>query len=387
MSVRYYRSLLAQRARIDAFRRAIARVVRPGDRVLDVGTGVGTFAFFAADAGAARVWGVDGRPVVYVARAVAALNGYGDRVELLRGWLPDVELPELADVVIFEDLPARLLNTRVYALLQHVYGRYAAPGARTVPAAAECFTAPVCSPDLWQRVVPPAGQGDYGIDWTPLREYAVNCPLNVSVAPHAVVAPAARLGRVTFGAAPAVAALGGQASWRLVRPSAVHGLAYWFDLDLGGGERLSNAPGADPGSWGHLFLPVDPPVEVGDTELRASVRVHALPDGAPGWLSWELAAAGAVARGHEFAAQPASLADLVGASPDGVPRLSSRGALEARVLALTDGRRSIREIGALVAKDQPGLSSTEAERLVARVLFDRIESGDTLAASRDRSDR
>ncbi|MGD2175984.1 MAG: 50S ribosomal protein L11 methyltransferase, partial [Candidatus Brocadiaceae bacterium] len=61
-SVKYYRDLLGDRERIEAFRRAIQRAVQPGDRVLDVGTGLGTFAFFAADAGASVVWAVDGDP-------------------------------------------------------------------------------------------------------------------------------------------------------------------------------------------------------------------------------------------------------------------------------------------------------------------------------------
>ena len=42
MSVSYYASLLVYSNRIDAFRRAILETVKPGDRVLDVGAGLGT---------------------------------------------------------------------------------------------------------------------------------------------------------------------------------------------------------------------------------------------------------------------------------------------------------------------------------------------------------
>ena len=84
-SMQYYRDLLAQTERIEAFQSAIARGVRPGDYVLDVGTGLGTFAFFAADAGAAQVWGVDGDPIVHVARTIGLANGYDDRVRFSPG--------------------------------------------------------------------------------------------------------------------------------------------------------------------------------------------------------------------------------------------------------------------------------------------------------------
>jgi predicted RNA methylase len=46
--VDYYADLLRDRRRIDAFLRAIAAAVRPEDHVLDVGSGLGTFARAAA---------------------------------------------------------------------------------------------------------------------------------------------------------------------------------------------------------------------------------------------------------------------------------------------------------------------------------------------------
>ncbi len=386
MSAAYYRDLLAQRERIEAFRRAIARVVRPGDRVLDVGTGLGTFAFFAADAGATKVWGVDGDPVIATARAVARANGYAGRVELIRGWLPEIELPAPVDVIIFEDLPNRLVNTRVHGLLRAVHDRYAVPGARTVPEAAEVYLAPVRSDALWRTVIPFGEGTPYGMDWTPLRALVANLPLDGSIPSGALVGEPASLGVVRFDEVPDAAALGGETVWRLAGSTTIHGLAYWFDLDLGGGERLSNAPGAFPASWGHLFLPLDPPLEaVG--EVRARVHAHRFADGAPGWLSWEVTVGGRTVRGHEFAAEPASLADLQAAAPDGVPRLSPRGALEGRVLALTDGRRTIREIARQVAAEHPALAPAAAERLVARVLAHRIASGDVLATVHDGSAR
>lgn len=384
MSIRYYTDLLLQRPRIEAFRRAIAAAVRPGDHVLDLGTGLGTFACFAADAGAALVWGVEGHPVVHAARAVARRNGYGDRVRFVRGWLQDLSLPRRADVVIFEDFPPRLLDARVHDLLVEVRGRYAAPRARMIPAAAELFVAPVRAPVLWRQMVPFAREPRaYGIDWSPLTAYLANGPAPAAVPPDALVAPPVRLGRVAFDAPCAPRDLGGAAVWHLDHPVTVHGLAYWFDLELGAGERLSNGPGAQPGSWRHLFLPLEPPVEAAPGELAAAVTVHPLPGGAPGWLAWQVQAGGTAGRGHEFAAEPASRADLGAASPDGVPRLSRRGRLEGRVLALTDGRRSLGQIARVLVAEQPDLAPEAAARLVARVLAARIvEDDDSAQAAR-----
>ena len=382
--VKYYRDLLMQEQRIEAFRRAIGAVVRPGDRVLDVGTGLGTFAFFAADAGADQVYAVEVDPVIHVAKAVARLNGYADRVRFVRGLLPEVSLPQPVDVVIFEDFPSHLLGGGVFRLLRAVHEKYVAPGVRAVPQAGEVFLAPVSSAGLAAEVLP-FGPSDaaYGIDWSPSREYVANAPLKRAIAPDSLLAPPRLVGQVRFDAAPHMEAVGGRATWRLEREAVVHGLAYWFDLDLGGGERLSNAPGAEPGSWGHLFLPLDPPLRVraGD-EIAAEVRAEPRADGAPGWLAWEVVAGAERRRGHEFAAAPASLSDLTMASPDAVPALALRGATELRVLGLTDGKRSIRDIAREIVAQRPDLTQPDAERLVAGVLYNKIEVGHGLAAER-----
>jgi hypothetical protein len=384
--VKYYRDLLAQERRIEAFRRAITAVVQPGDRVLDVGTGLGTFAFFAADAGAAEVYAVESDPVIHVAQAVARLNGYADRVRFVRGLLPEVELPQPVDVVIFEDFPSRLLGGSVFRLLTAVHQKYAAPDVRAVPAAGDLFLAPVSSEELLTELAPLGPEETaYGIDWSPSREYVANMPLSRAVPPESLLAPPQQVGRVRLDTMPAADAVGGQATWRLESDAEVHGLVYWFDLDLGGGERLSNAPGAETGSWGHLYLPIDPPLQVrAGGEIQAEVTAHPRPDGAPGGLAWEVLGGDERRRGHEFSAAPASLSDLAMGSPDAVPALGARGAMELKVLGLTDGNRSIREIATEIAAERPDLTQLEAERLVAGALRDKIEVRHGLAAERGR---
>lgn len=158
----------------------------------------------------------------------------------------------------------------------------------------------------------------------------------------------------------------------------IGGLAYWFDLELGDGERLSNAPGAHPGSWSQCLLPVDPPIHVAQgTPVRGAVRRERRGEGGgePGWMTWEIEAGGEVRHGHEFRAAPASAADLEMASPDGVPTLSRKGRVAAKVLGLTDGHRRVREIAASVAASDGAMSQKEAERLVVGILAGQITRG------------
>jgi protein arginine N-methyltransferase 1 len=373
VTLAYYGALLRQTERIEAFRAALQVTVRPGDRVLEVGAGLGTFACFAAAAGAARVWAVDGNPVVHVAHHLAFVNCLADRVEMIRGWIPEVALPEPADVVIFEDFPPRGVDARVFALLRDVHAKYVAPGVRAVPARLAFYVAPVVAAVV-ADLVAPFGPDDqaFGLRWAPIRAYLENTPLAVTVAPEALLAPEQAAGEMRLDAPPRLDGLVGRAEWTFDAPTVIGGLAYWFDLELAPGVRLSNAPGAIPRSWGHLLLPLAPALTVAAGEtLRATVRPEPLPDGTPGWLSWEAAVAGRVARGHEFAAEPAGLGDLLAGSPDGVPELSAQGRLEARVLALTDGRRTVGQIAEALRESYREVTALEAERLVARALAGR----------------
>ena len=98
--IEVHRTMICDRVRTDAFRRAIESVVRPGDVVLDVGAGTGILSLFAAKAGAARVYAVEQTTVAVLARELATANAVGDVVQVIQGDVMDVELPEQVDVIV-----------------------------------------------------------------------------------------------------------------------------------------------------------------------------------------------------------------------------------------------------------------------------------------------
>jgi protein arginine N-methyltransferase 1 len=376
----YYRELLRQRDRIEPFRRAIHDLVGPEDRVLEVGTGVGTYSFFAADAGAGRVWAVDGDPVVHVAETIAKLNGYTDRIEFVRGWIPEVALPERATALIFEDFPPRLLDARTHRLLTKLREKYLGPDARMLPGGARLYAAPVKADSGMASPLLPIEEGSesaYGIDWSPTREYVANTAHHLGIPSDAICDPPAVMASLAFDRVPDVEEIGGTASWTYEQDTVISGIAYWFDLLLAPDIRISNAPGVLPGSWGQLLLPIDPPLRVPAGEcIDVGVRPERLRDGAPGWLSWWARVGEDEVRGHEFASLPASVADLYEESPDAVPILSEKGRREVKVLSAVDGVRSVSEIARELSEATGGLTEMEALGLVVGALKSRVEVPD-----------
>ena len=84
-----HRTMICDRVRTEAFRRAIDSVVRPGDVVLDVGAGSGILSVLAARAGAARVYAVERTSAAVLAQELAAANGVAGIVQVIHGDVMD----------------------------------------------------------------------------------------------------------------------------------------------------------------------------------------------------------------------------------------------------------------------------------------------------------
>lgn len=94
-----------------AFRKAINEVVKKGDVVLDVGSGSGILSFFAAEAGAKKVYAVEmEHTLAEQLRKSIQLNNLQDTVEVIEGDVTRLELPKNIDVLIAEIIETGLLD-------------------------------------------------------------------------------------------------------------------------------------------------------------------------------------------------------------------------------------------------------------------------------------
>src|SRR5688572_14552112 len=102
--VEEHATYLADAVRMTAYRQALAARVTPGAVVVDLGSGSGILGLLACEAGASRVYSIDGGAMLEVARKHARHSGFGDRITFLRGHSEEVELPERADLVIADQM-------------------------------------------------------------------------------------------------------------------------------------------------------------------------------------------------------------------------------------------------------------------------------------------
>jgi type II protein arginine methyltransferase len=123
--------------RVEHFRRAILDTVRPGDIVVDAGSGTGLLGMFAAVAGAARVYCVEISPgYIGVIEENARRNGLDDRIVVIHADATTVVLPEDVDVIVCEVLSAGLFYEPQLQIIENLRA-FLRSGGSIIPSSVE----------------------------------------------------------------------------------------------------------------------------------------------------------------------------------------------------------------------------------------------------------
>ncbi|GAA6014374.1 hypothetical protein JCM10207_005440 [Rhodosporidiobolus poonsookiae] len=129
--------MLKDRVRTEAYRDFILHPANAsrfaGKVVLDVGCGTGILSMFAAKAGARKVYAVDASNVAYKAMRNVKANGFEGTIEVLKGKVEEINLPEKVDVIISEWMGYCLLYECMLDSVLYARDKWLAPGGLMVP--------------------------------------------------------------------------------------------------------------------------------------------------------------------------------------------------------------------------------------------------------------
>ncbi|MCE9634055.1 MAG: methyltransferase domain-containing protein [Methylophilales bacterium] len=121
----YHHNMLMDQNRMKNFKAAIEYVVKPGYKVMELGGGTGVLSWFAAAAGAEKVWCVEYNPeLVKEARRLLALNKHGDKVEVVHANAFEYLPPEPVDAVICEMIHVAMLREKQVEMMESFKRRY-----------------------------------------------------------------------------------------------------------------------------------------------------------------------------------------------------------------------------------------------------------------------
>ncbi len=256
----YHLSMLHDTARMDAFRRAIGASVQPGDVVVDLGCGSGVLSFMACEAGAGKVYAIEGGPVIDVARELAADNGFADRIEFLSGWSMEVGIPEPADVLISETIGNAGFDEGIVAWTVDARRRLLRPDAVLLPQRLRLWVGAVESFDD-HAVVAEWLAPSLPYDCSSAHRRAARTLWYSDLDATNLLGPAELAADVDLRVATGdtISAAG---TLSTDRDGVLHGVACWFDSLLSPGVMVDNAPPSPASSWSHGVLPLAEPVAV-----------------------------------------------------------------------------------------------------------------------------
>ena len=249
-----YGAMAGDRARMHAFEKALAQTVRPGDLVLDLGAGPAIFSMIACRLGAAHVHAVDPDASLLLGMELARANSWQDRITFHRKLSRDVTLPHRADVVVSDlrgVLP--LFGTHIPAIID-ARERLLAPGGVLIPQRDVVMAALVDNAELHSGFERPWLENELGVDLRAGYGYTSNQWQRAHLEPHHLATQARPWAALDYRTVDSPNAAG-TVEWTIETPRTVHGVAMWFDCELGGNAAFSNAPGSGVLTYRQAFFP------------------------------------------------------------------------------------------------------------------------------------
>ncbi len=238
--------------------------------VLDVGCGSGILSFFAAQAGAKRVYAVEAaRPMAENARLLIESNGYGDVITVITGKVEDIEdLPGMVDIIISEPMGVLLLHERMIESYLTARDRWLKPDpltdrfnpAQMFPSQGTIFLAPFSDSCLYagthEKIKFWESTNFYGIDLSSLQQAAIDQTFG-----QAIVGGVDEKTLMSLPVAFEVGFLEDKVEdlYKFSIPldfsfdmtGVCHGIAGWFDVDFVGPKpvKLSTGPAYERTHW------------------------------------------------------------------------------------------------------------------------------------------
>lgn len=132
----YQFNLLSDSTRTDSFKKAIEKVVKSGDVVIDLGCGTGILSIFAVQRGA-YVFAIEVDPFVADAAEYFIKNaGYSSKIKVIQGDCRNLNLPVEADVIICEMLDTALIAELQVPVMNNAIKKWLKPGGKVIPLSA-----------------------------------------------------------------------------------------------------------------------------------------------------------------------------------------------------------------------------------------------------------
>ncbi len=355
-TLREHLEYLTLKGRTRLFKQAVSQAISNGDRVADLGCGVGVLGILCLEAGASEVWGIDHSDAIHLARETVQRAGLADRYHCIAEQTFRTELPHKVDALICDHVGFFGFDYGIIELLEDARRRFLKPSGVVIPSAMHLFVAAVSSEKsrtlsgAWLEPEIPEQ-----LHW--LDHYQRNTRHAVDFSAPDLMSSPSRLGGIDLKIeSPEL--LSFKATLNIEQDGQFHGLAGWFDCELNKGIRMTNSPiEADSIGRRQAFLPVNSefPVKARD-QVEISLKFRR--DGT--MMTWVVQPPRGAARQKmsTWNSRVLSPHDLVQSSSEPLA-LGKLGQARAFIASEIDGSRTAGEIVKRVLREMPDLFPTD----------------------------
>lgn len=281
-----HEEMLKDFVRTDTYRKSIInnKHLFEGKVVLDVGCGTGILCMFAADAGAARVIGVDMADIAFTAREIVAENGFSDRITIIKGKVEEISLPEdvtQVDIIISEWMGYFLLYESMLDCVLFARDKWLAPGGMLFPDVARLHICAI-EDEQYRREKVNFWDDVYGYKMSSIKSTAMTEPLVDIVPQNQLVSDSCcilelDLYKITKED------LDFQSNFEITinRQDFIHGLVAYFDVQFSKCHiptGFTTAPFGEYTHWKHTVFYLDEPIRGSpEDKIRGNIKVQKHP--------------------------------------------------------------------------------------------------------------
>lgn len=277
--IEQFADMVRDRRRLTAHLQVIERLVGPDTVVADIGCGPGFFALQAARRGARRVYAVDLNPAVDVVPLLATANGFGDRIEVHRDDIREVEFPEPPDLILADLRGVLPVHTDGLDVCAHLCDRVLAPGGTLETVSDTLYAALATWPR--RRALADTWSG-HELDLSELTRLTMAEPGRVVADTDVLASTATAWARIDYTDVTDLRRnrRAGHGPVSAITDGTVDAIMLWFGTELATGARYDTAPGPTHTTHGQWMLPFAAPLPIRDGQtIEVSVSFDRLKGG------------------------------------------------------------------------------------------------------------
>jgi protein arginine N-methyltransferase 1 len=358
-SLAAYGQMVSDKIRTDAYAQALQQLIKPGDIVVDIGTGPGILALLACRFGARRVYAFEPSGIIDLAREIAAANGYSDRIEFIPKMTTESSLAERANVVVSDIHGILPFFGKSLVSLIDARERFLAPGGHMVPRSDTLWIAGIRAPEIYEKHIGPWNGRPYEFDMSAAGLRRINSIDQCAATGEQLFLEPRCLATLDYQTIKETG-LDTRVSWTVDQAAQGHGFVLWFDSILTDGVTWTNQPGAPRLIYRQALFPWPEPLQVspGDA-VTATISARMIGDEYVWRWETQLLAKNSSNgvkppfRQSTFFGADLSLPELRASASQFQPKLNEDGQIHRRILSLMEGQLSLDTIAQELVKDFP----------------------------------